>query len=140
MAFQLYKGNSRVEWYPKKASTAFTKDSVVLLDSNGQIDKATASTDNHTGILLRTVTSADADYAKTSLVPVLIPEQDTIFLADVGTGSAAATNVGEFLDLADELTVDVTSGANQAVVCVGVRSASQVLVKLNSTQKNQPSA
>lgn len=140
MAFQLYKGNSRVEWYPKKASTVFTKDSLVLIDVNGQIDEATSSTDDHVGTILRTVTSADADYAATSSVPVLISEQDTVFLADVGTGSAAATNVGDFLDLTDALTVDVTSGTNKAAVCVGVRSATQVLVKLNSTQKNQPSA
>lgn len=140
MAFQLYRGKSRVEWYPKKASTVFTQGNVVLLDSNGQVDNATSSTDDHVGVVLRTTAATDADYAQTSRVPVLISEQDTVFVADVGTGSAASTNVGDFADLTDADSVDVTSAANRAVVIVGVLSATQVLVKLNSTQKNKPSA
>jgi hypothetical protein len=139
MALQLYRGNSRVEWYPKKASTVFTEGNIVLLDASGQLDNATTTSDNHEGIALRTTASTDTDYATTDRMPILVPEQDTVFVADVGTGSATAANVGDFCDLAAAGTIDLTSGANRAVEVVGVLSATKVLVKLNSTKKNQPS-
>jgi hypothetical protein len=139
MSFKLYTGPTQMEYFPKKASIAFAIGDLVLLDANGQIDKATSTTDDHIGVIMEKVTSDMATYATNAKVQVMIPEQKTQFRVPVGTGTAAATNVGEYLNLTDEKSVDVTTGANRAVLCTKVLSAGEVVVKINSTAVNKPS-
>lgn len=104
----------------------------VTIDSNGYIAPCTAtSTPGITGLCYKKIAATDSDYAATTRIPVLIPEKETVFLADVGTGSAAQTNVGEFKDLADSKNVDVTADTYGHVFVVDVISATQVLVRFS---------
>ena len=128
----LYKptGHERMEWFSKKASTVMAFSEAVTIDSSGWVAPSTAtSTPGITGLVYRQIKATDADYALTTRVPVLIPVKDSIFLADIGTGSGAQTNVGEFKDLADSKNIDVTADTYGHVEVVEVVSATQALVK-----------
>ena len=132
-------GTERIEWFAKKASTVMAFSEAVTIDSNGYIAPSTAtSTPGITGLVYRQVKATDSDYASTTRVPVLVPRSDTVFLADVGTGTAAQTNIGEFKDLADSKNVDVTADTYGHVFVVDVISTSQVLVRF--AQKGGPAA
>lgn len=123
-------GHERMEWFQKKASTAMAFSEAVTIDSNGYVAPSTAtSTPGITGLCYKKITATDSDYASTTRIPILIGNKDSVYLADVGTGSAAQTNVGEFKDLADSKDVDVTADTFGHVLVVDVISATQVLVK-----------
>ena len=123
-------GLEKMEWFQKKASTVMAFSEAVTIDSNGYIAPSTAtSTPGITGLVYKQIKATDTDYASTTRVPVLMPGRDSVFLADVGTGTAAQTNVGEFKDLADSKNVDVTADTYGHVFVVDVISTSQVLVK-----------
>lgn len=123
-------GNERMEWYAKKASQAFTFGDMVYINSSGFLDEASAtSTPGITGLIYQTVKSTDTNYATAARVPVLVSEKDTVFLADVGNGTATQTTVGEFHDLFNSTSVDVSADTYGHVEVVDFISATQVLVK-----------
>lgn len=138
MNFQRIFGEPEIHPYNKKASTAFNQGDVMYVDSNGFLDKAGSSTTGNdiVGISMETVASTDSDYSGTRPVAVDVVEkgsEDDRFLATVGTGSAAQTNVGEAHDLKSDGTVDVTATTTKVVKVQRVRSATQVEVSFLNT-------
>ena len=114
----------------KKASTAMNVGDVVIATS-GQVDVAVASSVLLLGICTTKVASTDSDYASTTAVAVEQIDPNAVYLADVGTGSAAVTDIGAQFDLKDKDEVDVTGTTYKQVKIVGVISATKVLVTFN---------
>lgn len=135
--FKLYKGKARMEWYPKKASTAFAVGDLVYADGSGAIQPADSTSGMHIGVIQKKVAATDSDYASTTLVPVLVPMDDTEWLVDVGTGTASAALVGTQFDLKDENEVDVSATSKNVVTCTKFISASKVVVKINAMIANR---
>lgn len=132
MALYLYKGFAQVRYYPKTASTALTINGVVSL-SSGQLIKATTSTTVNPGVVLREVTSSDSDYASTTKLPVLVPNDRTEFLVDVGAGTATAALVGTNCDFyTGGASVDVGTDTHHQFRITGFVSATRVIGKINS--------
>lgn len=125
-----YRGKFVTEWYPKKVSTAFAMNDMVYIDTNGFVDKATSTSTPVIGLIQKVVASTDTDYATASLVPVLVPGVDAEFLCDVSTGSAATTDIGEFIDIDDENSVNVTASSIDVFFVTSILSATQVTAKL----------
>jgi hypothetical protein len=131
MAIQHYRGKFSIEWYKKKASTAFAVNDLVYLDADGYLDKAAdGALFVPLGLIQKAVASTDSDYASNTLVPVLVPEVDTEFLCDVSTGTAAQTDVGEWIDIDDENSVDVSASTYDVFLVTGVISGKQVIAKM----------
>lgn len=129
--FNLISGSAKVEYYPKTASTAIA-NGAILSTSSGQAIPGTSSTASHIGISLKKVSSTDADYASTTMIPVLVPSQDAIFEADA-TGLQAAL-VDTTMDLTDSLTVNGAASSHDAVLLVKYISPTKGWFKINSTK------
>ena len=131
MAFRRITGAPRVEWYPKKASTAFELGDLVYPDGAGAVQPADSTSGEHIGIILRKVASTDADYASTTKVPVDTCLDEDVFEADV-TGTLTAAKVGTFMDLSDQRTVNAAATAKNVVFCVGFISATKGLFRITA--------
>jgi len=130
-----YKGKFHIEWYPVTVSTAFAfGDMVTILNTvagAGTLAKVADGSTRVLGLIQQTIASTDADYAVARKVPVLIGDTDSEFLADVATGSAAATDVGEMIGFDDEANVDVTDYTEGQFLITGVVSSTKVIGKFN---------
>jgi hypothetical protein len=105
--------------------------------SSGKLVAAGAATSPllFEGVIDKTITSADADYASDRLVPVLVPiEKNVVWEADVSSG-LVATDRGTEVDLTDGATVNRGAGSVDAVKVVAVLSATKGLfyVKINGS-------
>jgi hypothetical protein len=142
MSFKLVKGRPQLKWFKKTASTAYARDTLMAMDnSTGYLIAASATTDYNIGAIRRAVVSTDADYAQNSLVPVEVPAEPwATYLADVTTGSLAATDVGKYFNLTDAAGVNVSAATNKSVLCVGYISATQGLFILNANAVTLPAA
>lgn len=126
------KGRTKIVFYPKAASTAFTKNTLVYFDGSGAITPAIATSGDHIGIVLKSVASTDADYAANTLIAVEIPQDKfCVFEADVTSGLTAA-KVGTTMDLTDAGTVSVAT-SKKVVTCVKFITATKGRFVLNST-------
>ena len=121
-----------MEWYPKKASTAFAVGDLVYADGSGAIQPADSTSGMHIGVIQKKVASTDSDYASTTFVPVLKAYADNIWEGDVGTGTATAALVGTRCDLKDANEIDVSATSKNVVEVVGFISATKLLVKFPS--------
>lgn len=132
--FIRYNSEPNIQPYKKKASTAFSKNSLVAFDTNGFLVPATASStiNGLVGVILQDIASGDADYASATMVPVDVPRRlEDQFVADNVVTSAAQTDVGEACELVDSLTIDVGNVTNNPLVRVEkVITASKVVVSL----------
>jgi hypothetical protein len=117
-----------LRFFPKTASQAFSKDSLVAWPASqtGYIIPATSSTTKHIGTILKAVTSADSDYASNTLVPVLVPTAGSSSVWVATTASAVATDVGATADLTDASTVNRGAESVGAFQITGYRSATEV--------------
>jgi len=131
MAFLLKKGHSRVEWYPKIASTTMTSGDLLYADGSGAVQPADSTSGDHIGIILKSVASTDADFASNTFVPVRVIENDNIFEAEV-TGTLTTAMIGNRYDLSDANTVNVGGTSKKVVTCVGFISATKGLFKINA--------
>ena len=136
MAFRLFSGKPRTESYPKKISTVFTNGGLVYADGSGAIQPADATSGDHIGVIQVTTASTDADYASLTRVQVLVPTDDTVWEADVSTGTFTTAMVGNRYDLTDANGIDVGSTYKKVVTIVGYKSASVALVKINAVIAN----
>ena len=133
MAFLPYSGKVQVEYFPKKASTAFTANcAVAFYTALGQVAPSATTSLQMAGVCLRTVASTDADYASATGVPCIMLTPDTVFIADVTAGTLAAASVGNRFDLADSVSVTQAGTTYKVVTCVGYISATKGLFKFNS--------
>lgn len=132
MTIRLYTADAatRIEWYKKAASETFSFNDLVTIDSSGFITKATDAAIVPLGLIQRTVAATDSDYASATKVPVLVPGPDAEFLCDVSTGTAAQTDVGEFIDIDDHNSVDVAASTNDIFFVTRFVSTTQVIAKL----------
>lgn len=126
------KGRTKIVFFPKKASTVFTKNSLVYFDGSGAITPAMATSGDHIGMVLKSVAATDSDYAANTLIAVEVPQDKLcIFEADA-TGLTAAL-VGTTMDLTDALTVNGAASAKKVVTLVKYLSATKGRFVLNST-------
>lgn len=120
MNCQRILGEPNIRPYKKKASQAIAYGAIVALDSSGFVIPAIDSTTGNDiiGISMETIATTDADYAVARDMAVDVVEkggETDRFLAVVGTGTAAQTNVGEAHDLTSAGTVDVNATTTKAV-------------------------
>lgn len=127
-----YSGEVRIEYFRKRASQAFTANTLVERHSDGTITPCTSSTAaNIKGVILKTIASTDSDYASTTLVPVLVPlNPETLFEVDVTTGTLAASSEGLKFDLTDAAGVNQSATTNKVMLCEKYISASKGLFKI----------
>lgn len=129
MAIQLISGGDTFLYGRKRASTAMAIGNLVVPDGSGALTNATATTNKVLGPVMRTVATTDADYAQNTLIPFVVITDNTIFLADVGTGTMTQALEGTFCDLKDAGSIDVTATAHNVVYLHQFVSATQALVK-----------
>ena len=130
MAFYQVSGPVNTQWFPKKASTVMAVGSALTFDGSGYVTNATSTSTRVAGVNLKTIASTDSDYAATTLIPVHFPGSQAIFLADVGSGTATAANIGVQYDFNDATGVNLGASSHKQVTVVGVIDASHVLVTL----------
>jgi len=109
-----YKGKYKLNWYPKKASTILSFGALVDV-VDGYVEICTITRQSHSGIVQKTITATDSDYASTTLIPVLVPTDPTFrFKVSVlSTDTAVATDVGNFFDVGGTpVGIDVTRGSS----------------------------
>jgi hypothetical protein len=136
MAFVHYSGPVSVKWYPKKASTAFAVGDLVYADGSGAIQPADSTSGDHLGVIQKLVAATDSVYASTTLVPVLVPQNNTMWLADVGTGTFTAAMVGSRYDLKDANELDVSATSKKVVTIEKYVSATKAVVTINAMVAN----
>ena len=130
---------SRVEYYAKPASTAFTEGSLVSGNEDATSNTFVASSSSSErviGVIGKTIASTDSDYASETKVPVQVDELG-IWEFDVGTGTADVNDEQGYIDLADASNVDVTASAIDMVFVTGFVSGSKVqgrIVRWNQTE------
>lgn len=124
-------GEPNIAPYKKKASTAFAKGDLCVLDANGLVDKATATTTRPEviGVIQRDVLSTDSDYAENSFVAIDVVEPgQPVWEVDVSTGTPAQTDVGEVVELDDADSIDVVATTVPVVKVEKIISSTKVLV------------
>jgi hypothetical protein len=135
MAFRKVKGRTVVKYLPVTPSTALTSGSLVTFAS-GKLVAATAGTTapNIAGVLRKTITAADADYALDRKVPVEVPVDKHVEWEFPTTG-LVATDIGVDVDLTDANTVDRSATAIGVVRTTKRLSATkgQGYVKINGS-------
>lgn len=131
MAFRRISGRPRLEWFPKKASTAISLGALMYPDGSGAIQPAITTSGEHLGVSMKKIVSTDADYASTTKIPVDMVGPDDIFEADV-TGTLTTAMVGTYLDLSDSVTVNAAATSKKVVLCVGFISATKGLFKITA--------
>ena len=132
MSFVKVSGKTKLAYYPVTPSTAMADGDIVSL-SSGYLIKAISSTSalSHVGVVRKTITSADADYAVARTVPVEVPlEKNVIWEAPVTSGLVAA-DVGLLVDLTDAGTINRGASTYDAAQVVKVISSTKGHFKLN---------
>lgn len=133
MNFNRQHSEPQIQPYIKKASTAMNFGDAVFVDANGFLDKAGATTtpSDIVGVVQETIASTDSDYATAREIAVDVAEKGDNgdwFLATVGAGTPAQTQVGEAHDLTSAGTVDLTAQSVKPVKIQRIISATLVLV------------
>ena len=117
---------------PKVASTAISKDSVVVF-SSGQMTPGSASSATVAGVWADTaIASGDDDFADASRKKVIV-DPFAIYEADVETGTMTASLVGTTVDYASATGIDVSATSQNGVLLVGFISSTKAFVILEST-------
>lgn len=131
--FKRISGEPNVEYYPKKASTAFENGGLVYADGSGAVQPADATSGDHIGVSLKKVTSNDDDYADNTKIPVDVPGPKDVFEVDVETGTFTTAMIGNrYYLVADGDAIDVSATSKQVVTIVGYKDSSTSLVKINA--------
>lgn len=138
MTVSLYRengSNAHMEYYKKAASEAFTFNDMVGINTSGYLTKYTdGAAFPLIGLIQKTVATTDSDYASNTKVAVLVAGDEAEYLCDVGTGTAAQTDVGEYIDVDGATTahqkVDVASSSNNDFYVTQFVSAAIVVAKM----------
>jgi len=128
MAFIPRKGRWKREHLPVTTSTALAANSLVTFTS-GKLVAATAGTTavNLVGILEKAIAATDSDYATERLVSVLVPsERFCVVEGDVTSGLVAA-DIGLYVDLTDDVTINRGASSIDAAYVVKVISSTKGL-------------
>lgn len=134
--FKRKEDKHNVRYFKKLVSTTFINGGVVSVDSNGYLIKATATSVNHVGVIMREVLTTSEDYATAIVyVPVDMASTTDLWIADVSAGTVAQTVVGDFFDLnstGDKVDLSAST-VHQVYVQDILAATSQVVVLINST-------
>ena len=110
MSLVPYRGKFAIRYIPKTASTAFTDgDMVTVLNTGagvGTLALATSSSPSVLGVIKKTIASTDSDYASATKVPVQVAANNTAEWKALTTTNGGQTEVGQFIDVSDEDTLD----------------------------------
>lgn len=94
-----FRGKFHTEWYPVVTGQAFEVNDLVYLDTNGYVATATDAGILPLGLIQEQITATDDKYTTSAPVPVLVGDYDAEFLCDVGTGTGAVGDKGEWVDV-----------------------------------------
>jgi hypothetical protein len=72
----------------------------------GTLIKVTSSSPSVIGIIKKTIAATDSDYASTTKVPVQVAANKTAEWEALTTTNGGQTEVGQFIDVSDEVTLD----------------------------------
>lgn len=132
MAFIRHKGKTKVMYFPRPASQAFTAGALVYFNGSGQVIPADSTSGAHAGVIRKTVATTDDDYATADvLVPVEVPVERWVEWI-VDTSSAVADDIGTEIDLTDSLTANRGASSKDALLVTGYISASKLIVTILS--------
>jgi len=118
-------------WKPKTASVTFTEGDIVMMTS-GYVATATAQSVEHLGLIRTAVTSGDADFASTTLVPVEVPLEPSAEFECTVTGTLLTTSFGVAYDLSTAGLVNKSGTTYKVVTCKGFISSAKGRFTLNS--------
>lgn len=114
------RGVNLTDKYKKKASTVLAANTVLALDSNGDMIPATITTPNLVAITRGSVASTDADYANNTPFRVDEIKTDDEFLIDVDDASTSGFVAGVTRALLNASTVKAAAPAtgNEKLVVI----------------------
>ena len=102
--FNYVYGPSRIQYFPVSSTGTFAKRNPVSHNGVGDIIQYADGLDNIVGVAVSD-SSESLDVAGTKYVPVLVPQEDTVFAASVQTGvNTSSLTVYSAFDI--ELVVD----------------------------------
>lgn len=128
MAIQAYNGKFQTMWFKKVASTAFTLNDLVYVDTNGYLTPAVdGASFTPIGLIQKTIAASDST---NDFVPVLVGDVDAEYVCDVTTGTAAQTDVGEWVDIDDAKNIDVNAVTYKVFFVTKILSTTKVIAKL----------
>ena len=138
MSIRLYRENGaavHLEWFAKAASETFTFNDIVGINTSGYVTKYTdGAAFPILGLIQRTIAATASDYASNTKVAVLVAGDEAEYLCDVTVGTAAQTDVGEYIDVdgagSPHQNVDVSSSTNDDFYVTQFVSASLVVAKM----------
>jgi len=132
MSFKKVSGKTKLAYLPVTPSTVMADGDLVSFAS-GYLIKATSSTAalSHVGVVRKTITAADADYALARTVPVEVPlEKNVVWEAPV-TSDLVAADVGLLVDLTDAGTINRAASTYDAAQVVKVITSTKGHFLLN---------
>lgn len=131
-ALKWVKGHTIIRFYPRTASTTFTKNGLVYWASGG-IVAADATSGDHIGIGLKDVASTDSDFATAALYPVECPADKQCEFEATVTGTLVTTSIGVTYDLYNSHIVNQGASAKNVVTCTKFITSTKGLFVLNAT-------
>lgn len=102
------RGEARLKWFPKIASTRFDLGDAVVFNTAGTIQPVVSTSTTVVGYIKRNVLSSDTDYATTALVPVQICIASDEVEIDTSTTVTSAM-IGTTRDFSNASTLNVGS-------------------------------
>lgn len=113
---QYLRGPREIKWLPKKASAAMSANTFAAYSAAGLVTFATATSTEIIGLLQRTITSADDDYATAGvLIPVMVPTENTVFLFSGEAHNCTEAMNGEFVDITDADTINGAANSLEVI-------------------------
>lgn len=101
------RGGYQIKYFPKKASAAMSAGTFGAYSAAGLMTFATATSSEIAGLIMRTITSADDDYATANvLIPIMVPDEDAVFLSEGEAHNCTEAMNGEFVDITDANTIN----------------------------------
>jgi len=88
--FNYVCGPSRIQYFPILSTATFVKRNPLSDNGTGSVIQYAAGQDNIVGIAVSD-SSQSLDVGGTNMVPVLVPQEDTVFAVSVQTGVASSS-------------------------------------------------
>jgi len=134
--FKKIKGKTKFIYFPMTTSTVAAEGALMVMTvGSNVITPYTAGDDNSItiGVLRHAIAATDADYAVARNVEVEVPVEKWVIwkCTEVGTGTAAAADVGTYADLDDSVSVDVNNSDDDMFFITQVVSQTDVRGVLN---------
>lgn len=124
--FTPFKGKFKNETVQLAANTAVAEGAIVVNNGSGKYAAATSSAVGRVGIVTRTVTSSDADYAAGAFVDIAVPnDMDAVVKA---TRSAGTLTAHTYCDLADSVSLAGSTSTKKHVFVKDVLDSNTALI------------